>query len=41
LREKASVEGFCLFASLLALALVILVLTVVLVGMVSWIRIYD
>jgi hypothetical protein len=40
-RGKARVERFCLFGSVLALALVILVLPVILVCMVSWVYVYD
>jgi len=41
LRDKASVQSFCLFGSLLALAFVTLFFTVAAVCMVSWVALYD
>jgi hypothetical protein len=40
-RGKATVEHFCMFASVLALAFMILLFTVALACMVGWIPLYD
>jgi hypothetical protein len=40
-RGRASVEGLCLFATVLALVFVALLSTVALACMVSWIPLYD
>ena len=40
-RGRPTVESFCAFASVLALAFVVLLFTVLLAGVVSWMPLYD